>query len=319
MGTEPLIVGPLQVEQGQRRMEMLQVSLPGRTVDVPVIVINGEGDGPRVVVTAGVHGAEYVGIEGARRLGASVDPDEVRGSLVVVPIVNTTAFYARSIYTSGLDDTNLNRVFPGREDGSASEALAGWIFRTVIAPSQYYIDMHGGDMIEALAPFVLYVRTGNGSVDEVALAMARATGIPRVIAGTTGGSTYAAAAAAGIPAILAEIGGQGVWSDTLAMQHEESTRRVLQSLGVLPGGPVETVGQRFYERFAWMRAEVDGLFYPAVTVGDTVKEGQLVGSIADVFGTERQRLEAVAGGEVAFLVTSLAMNRGDPILAVAAR
>jgi predicted deacylase len=314
-----LNVGDLRVEQGRRETRVMSVPVDGRSVDVPVIAINGAHEGPRIAITGGIHGAEYVGIEAARRLGTEIDPAELAGSLVVVPIANTTAFFKRSIYTSGLDENNLNRMFPGNPQGDPSQVLATWLFENIIHPSHYYIDLHGGDMIEALVPFVIYLESENKQVEEASLAMARATGIPRIIRGVTPGSTYAAATAAGIPAILAEIGGQGLWSDQLAEQHKEGALRVLRHLGALPGGaPAAGNDQRLYDTFAWMRAGVGGLFHPSVQVGDMVRSGQPIGRITDYFGEELQRIEAVADGEIVFLVTSLAMNAGDPLLAIGA-
>jgi predicted deacylase len=315
---EPLIVGDIRVERGQRITQVLEVSVGCERVVVPVIAINGEQDGPRVSVTAGVHGAEYVGIEAARRLGTEIDPTQVRGSIVVVPIVNTTSFHRRAIYTSGLDGNNLNRMFPGNKNGTPSERLAHWIFETIIRPSDYYLDLHGGDMIEALVPFAIYLASEDKQVEQTSLEMAQATGIERIIRSLTAGSTYAAATAAGIPAVLAEIGGQGVWSDELVEAHKEGALGVLRYLGVLPGDQPVHAGQRVYDTFAWMRAEQDGLFHPNVQIGETVREGQPIGRITDYFGNELQSLAAVAGGEIVFLVTSLAMNAGDPLLAIGA-
>jgi predicted deacylase len=313
-----LRVAGLEVESGQRGTKVARVPAGETDVDVPIVAVNGRRDGPRVAITGGVHGAEYVGIEAARWLALRVDPEEVSGSLVVVPIANTTAFYRRSIYTSGLDDRNLNRSFPGRLDGSPSEALAHWLFQTVIRPSQYYIDLHGGDMIEALVPFVIYLQSENPEVEGGSRRMALATGIPRVIRSLTAGSTYAAATAAGIPSILAEVGGQGVWSEELVEQHVEGVMRVLRHLGVLSGEPPALGEPRVHDTFAWSRADVSGLFYPLMEVGDRVQRGQLIGRVTDYFGKELQRVEAAVDGEVAFLVTSLAMNAGDPLLAIIA-
>ena len=218
---------------------------------------------------------------------------------------------------AGAGISNLNRCFPGNPNGTPSEVLANWHFQNIIRPSHYYVDLHGGDMIEALVPFVLYMGTPNRQVEETGHAMALATGIPRVIRSVIAGSTYAAATAAGIPAILAEVGGQGVWSEELVQQHEEGTRRVLRLLRVLSGEqPPVDWGRPIYETFAWMRAEAAGLFHSWVQVGDSVERGQIIGRITDYFGNERQPLAAVAGGEVGFLVTSLAINAGDPLLAI---
>jgi predicted deacylase len=311
-----LSIVDLNLDPGQRATSVATVSIDGRSVPVPIIGVAGAEDGPRVAITGGIHGAEYVGIEAARRVGMTVDPAEVRGSLVVVPISNTTAYRTRSIYTSALDDRNLNREFPGDVSGTGAQVLANWLFTTVIKPSDYYIDMHGGDMIEALVPFVLAPKTDNPALDEASMGMARACGIQRIIHGGVHGSTVGAAVGAGIPAILPEIGGQGVWSEELVTSHMESTLRVLRHLGVLPGEVQPAEGQAVYDTFAWMRAEVSGLFHPTVAVGDQVQQGQDVGTIVDYFGNPLQPLRAVATGEVVFLVTSLAMNDGDPILAI---
>jgi predicted deacylase len=308
----------MQVEPGTRQTAVAQVTIGSREVPVPVIAVNGAGNGPRVAITGGIHGAEYVAIEAARRIGMSIEPAEVAGSLVVVPISNTTSFEARAIYTSALDTHNLNRVFPGNPQGDPSEILADWIFRQIIEPSQFYIDMHGGDMIEALVPFVLAPHYSVPALDETALAMAHACGIPRIIHGDVSGSTCGAAADAGIPAILAEIGGQGIWTEDEVIAHMESTLRVLRHLGVLRGSVPDGGQGQVYDVFAWMRASVSGLFLPSVCVGEYVQEGQRVGAIVDYFGTPLEELHAVTSGEVGFLVTSLAMNEGDPILAILA-
>jgi predicted deacylase len=307
-----------EVEPGRRATQLATVSIGGRPVAVPIIAVNGDSDGPRVAITGGIHGAEYVAIEAARRIGMSVDPAEVKGSLVVVPIANTTSYHARSIYTSGLDGENLNRVFPGDPHGSPSEVLADWLFRTIIQPAQYYIDMHGGDLIEALVPFVLAPRCADPAVEEASRAMALASGIVRVIQGEVAGSTCGAAVAAGIPSILAEVGGQGLWNEQQVEEHMASTIRVLRHLGVLSGAVPPVAGQRVYQTFAWMRATAGGLFQPSTSVGAMVEKGQSLGAVVDYFGTILQPVEAVTDGEVAFLVTSLAINPGDPLLAICA-
>lgn len=316
--TSNLEVAGLSVTPGERDMQAVTADLGDRQVQVPVIAINGAEDGPRVAVSAGVHGAEYVGIEGARRLAAGIDPATVHGSVVIVPVMNTTSFFARTIYTSGLDNNNLNRMFPGNAEGEPAERLAHWLFRTIITPSDFYIDMHGGDMIEALVPFAIYLETDHKEVENASRDMANAYGIEIVIRGATPGSAYGAATQAGIPAIIAEIGGQGVWNDQLADEHAEGARRVLRHLGVLPGGEPPASRHRSLETNAWMRAHHTGFLLPTVSIGDTVRKGQSIGSITDYFGKELESLTAVEDGDILFLVTSLAINEGDPILSIGA-
>jgi uncharacterized protein len=313
-----LSVAGLSTSPGKRVTRIEEIPIAGRTIQVPIVGLRGVNEGPRVAITAGIHGAEYVAIEAARRLAMSIDPNELSGTLVVVPISNTVAFQTRSIYTSGLDANNLNRMFPGDSRGSPSQVMADWLFQTIIQPSQYYIDMHGGDMIEALVPFVLAPRGNDPAVDEASYEMAAASGIERIIVGDVAGSTSGAAAAAGVPSILAEVGGQGVWGEDDVQAHMQSTLRVLRHLHVLPGRPQPNGNQRTYETFAWMRSTANGLFHPSVSVGQQVRAGDRLGAVVDYFGTKLQSVEAVTDGEIVFLVTSLAMNEGDPLLAIGA-
>jgi predicted deacylase len=316
--TARLTVAGIEVDAGERVTHLAQVHAGERTLSVPVIVVNGANDGPRVAITAGIHGSEYVSIEAARRVGMTVDPRELRGSLIVAPIANPASFQARTIYTSGLDGDNLNRVFPGDPNGSPSQMLAAWLFETIIRPAQFYIDLHGGDMIEALVPFVLAPRCPDPAVEEASHALAVASGIERIIHGEVAGSTCSTAAAAGITSILAEVGGQGVWDEEHVTELTTAVLRALRHLGALPGETPPIPGQRAYETFAWMRATEDGLFHPHVTVGEMVRQGQPLGAVLDYFGNTLQPVEAVADGEVMFLVTSLAITAGDPLLAIGA-
>src|SRR4029079_13006547 len=118
-----------------------------------------------LVVTGGVHAAEYASIAAALELGRSLDPANLRGRVIVVPVMNMPAFTARSIYISPLDGKNLNRVFPGDARGTASEQIAAWAFKNVIRQADFYIDLHGGDLIEALVPFTIFHRTGDARTD----------------------------------------------------------------------------------------------------------------------------------------------------------
>src|SRR5262249_25487087 len=150
--------------------------------------------GPRVAVTAGIHGAEYVSIAALREVAMSLDPARVRGSLVAVLTANPAAFAARSIYVNPADGRNLNRQFPGDPAGTASQRLAHWLATTVIAGSDVYVDMHCGDMNEALVSFSGIEDTGDAAVDARARELATAYGLRYLLVGPLPGSTTTAAA-----------------------------------------------------------------------------------------------------------------------------
>jgi len=306
--------GGVPVPPSSRRTGFLDV--PGTEARMPFTAVHG--DGPRVLITGGVHGGEYPGIEAAIRIARELDPGQVRGFVVVVHPVNLPAFHARRQYVVPDDGRNLNRQFPGDPAGSLSQRMA-YTLMEVARSMDAWIDLHGGDIHEALVPFTIYSDVAEPDVAARSRAMAAVYGIPDVIASASvKGGTYSAAAAAGVPAILAEAGQLGRLDEDCVDIHLKGCRNVLRSLGVLPGEPDPVEPVRALSRFEWCMAEQSGCWYPSVALGDTVLEGQPVGQVRDYFGETLREYVAPASGIVLFMVTSLAMNEGDPLLAVGA-
>ncbi len=324
MKTAPFLsVATLQAAPGERTAARTTIHVASVDVHLPVFLINGAHPGPTFVLTAGIHGGEYPCVEAAARLGRTLDPSALHGQVIIVPSANPIAFAARSIYITPIDGKNLNREFPGDPDGTFTQAWAAWLFDNVICQAEFYVDMHGGDMIEALVPFVSYNLTGDAQVDAHARKMAHVYGIRAVLVkdnpGGLAGTTYAAAARAGIPALLSEAGGQGVWDEASVDILQSGVRRVMAAFDMYP--PLADPGEapEVLAGWSWLRSDVDGLFYPTVQVGHHVEKGQDLGRVADIFGNTLQPLEAPVSGEILFLVTSLAMNTGDPLMAIAYR
>ncbi len=311
--------GPIVAAHASRATGLVPVDLgEGRSVELPVVVVNGAAPGPRVAVTAGIHGAEYVSIAALREVAMGLDPATVRGSLVAVLTANPAAFAARSIYVNPMDGLNLNRAFPGTADGSPSQRLARWITDHVIAASDVFVDMHCGDMNEALVPFTGIEETGDADVDRRSRALAEAYGLRYLLIGPAPGTTTTAAAALGIPAVLAEVGGQGRWPAEDVALHAGGLRRLLRAAGLIdevPDAPPSATEVLPTE--GWLRATTSGYWHPSVEVGARVAKGDVVGEVQDAFGVVLERPTAPLDGVVIFLVTSLAMNSGDPLLAVA--
>jgi predicted deacylase len=320
MSTKSITVGEITAQPGQTGRGFLTTDVGrGVSVRMPVVVINGKADGPVFVVTAGVHGAEYPGIEAAIRLSRTLDPAQVRGAVIVVPVVSVPAYQRRAIYVNPLDGINFNRVCPGNPVGTITEIMADLLFKNVVKQADYYMDLHGGDMIEALIPFTLYYRSGNEKVDAASRMLAEAYGIP-IILGTTvlRGGTYGAAAAMGKPAVLTEAGGQGILDEPSTQTHVRGVLNVLKRFGGLPGAPEAGPPPVTYNKFVWLAAEQDCVYYPKVTVGQQVKEGELIAEFTDLFGEKIGELKSPATGPVLFLVTSPAINKNDPLMAIGA-
>lgn len=310
-------------ERGSSSNNLVTLNLDGVSSDLPVIRLDGREPGPCLLITAGIHGAEYPGIETLARLGKSLDTLSFIGRLVLLPISNTAAFRERSAFTTPPDLLNLNRSFPGEPDGSYTQQLAFVLLEHFLSRADAYIDLHSGDLVEALHPFSSYAVTGNESVDKRARQLAIAFGFQTVVrfdASDRGAMTHAAAANRGVPSLLAEIGGQGVWSDDDVDGFVEGIHRTMRYLEMMPDASdkeaTRTIHQ--YERLDWYSSVSDGLWYPAVKVGESVSAGQSLGNVRSVFGEELQTIKASDSGLNIFMLSALSVRAGDPLVGVAA-
>src|SRR5947208_1449676 len=206
----------------------------------PYFAISGATDGPTLGLIAGVHGAEYPPIDAVMQFCRALDPAALRGRIVAVPVVNLPGFWQRTPFVCPSDGKNPNRAFPGNPNGTYSEALAYYLFESVIRSGDDLIDLHCGDMVEDLMPFSLVQESGNAEVDGRARDLAVAFGLPYVVVqphggGPVAGTTNGAAAQAGIPAVIAEAGGVGQLDPKAVELHLRGLRQALLHLGMLEG------------------------------------------------------------------------------------
>ena len=285
----------------------------------PAYEARGTADGPHVALIGGVHGCEYSSIAAVTRFMSELDTSELTGSITAVPIVSMESFRQRSPFVVPADGKNLNRSFPGSHDGTYTDRLARSIFEQVIEPADVLLDLHGGDMVEALEPFAIYDASPH---EERSHAIALAFGLPYVVRqerdeSGLGGMTSSAAAAAGIPAVIAEAGGCGQLEEAATSMLVEGVRNVLRHLKMLPGEP-SPPRSRVVGKFIWSRASQDGWWQPAVAAGDEVGEGRLLGTLSNLYGDVLEELYAPRDGVVLFLTTSPAVSTGGPLLGLGA-
>ena len=154
-------------------VERRTIELAG--LDVPFVELNGPADGPTLTVISGVHGCEYASMAGVRRWLRTLESRELRGRVRAVPVLNVTAFAARTPFLVPEDGKNLNRSFPGDPAGTLAERLAHDAYTQLIQGSDAYVDAHCGDLVEALQPFALYEA---GPAEARARELAAAYGLP---------------------------------------------------------------------------------------------------------------------------------------------
>jgi predicted deacylase len=300
-------------------IERRTLSVPGLDLDIPYFEIQGRGDGPRLTVVAGVHGTEYTSIAAAREWASDLREDELSGQVTVVPVVNLPAFWARSPFVVPLDGKNLNCSFPGRADGSAAERLAAAVTENLIAGSDYLLDLHAGDLPEALEPFTLY---DESPVADRARELALAYGLGHVVRQaaanrTVGGSTSAVAADLGIPAITAESGQCGILDRASVDRHLRGLRNVARSLGLTAGAVEQFPAPVEHDSWVWLRTEAAGWWQPVVDTGQDVDEGALLGTVAPILGGEPTQIHAPAAGVPLFITSSPAVTTDGLLMGLA--
>jgi len=281
-------------------------------LDVPLVEATGSEDGPLLTVISGVHGCEYASMDGVRRWTRSLEDRELRGRVRAVPVLNLPAFHGRTPFVVPDDGKNLNRCFPGDPGGTLADRLAYAAFTQLITGSDAYIDAHCGDMVEALEAFALYE---TGPAGDRASEMAVAYRLPYVIKQTKGperaiaGTSTSAAADIGVPAITAESGECGLIQEEAVARHVRGLDGVLALLGMadLPAGTPDP-SPTYLTQFLWMRTERGGWWAPTVRTGEQVSEGQVIGTISTLDGSEvLQTITAPADGVPIFITSSPAV------------
>ncbi|MFE9650739.1 succinylglutamate desuccinylase/aspartoacylase family protein [Streptomyces sp. NPDC006365] len=323
MSDTTLSVGSLHAEPGTKERGSVRANLGALTADIPLTLVNGTRPGPRVVITAGVHGGEFTPIDAAVRLADLLEPGEVRGQVIICPVANPNAVYQGRLNVSPVDGVNINRVFPGDPDGGPTERLAAWLFAHLVDGADVYVDLHCGGIDQVLRDFVGYRLTGDPDLDKATAELAGSFGIEDVILGLTaeGGNSHAAAARRGISAVLVEVGALGQRDEATALRRVDGLLRALRHLGVLDPDDSAPAPIREWVWSAGVTAEATGLWYPEFSFdGDVIGEvadGDVLGRIVDPADGTEHTVHAPAGGRIFYGMHGLTVCPGTELAALA--
>jgi uncharacterized protein len=324
----PFVIGGTTVAAGQRADVDLPVPAGGTdgATRVPVTVFHGAAPGPVLALTAGVHGYEFVPILAAQRLLARIDAATLRGTVVLVRLAHVEAFEHRVPYVNPHDRKNLNRMFPGRPDGTQAERIA-WVLTTeVIRRCDLHIELHGGDGAEWMEPFAgPYGGPLAAAQHDRARAMALALGFRHVITYEmksqaqvdAGRSLNRQAVADGKPTVLVEIGQNGQRDETSIAALVSGLENVLKTLAMTAGTPAPPRGDtRWFGDSAEASATKTGIFTPVATSGRPVKTGDLIGTVTDYAGREIERIVSPVDGYVMYGLAGPPVRAGESVVTI---
>jgi len=318
----PFTVGPVTAGPGTMVSGTLQVPALGgdQGTTIPITVAHGARPGPVLALTAGVHGMEYSPILALQRLRRALDPASLAGTVIMVHVANTPSFLGRTIYYSPADGQNLNRVFPGKANGTLSERIADLLTREVIARATHVVDLHCGDGNEDLRPYSYWMTTGAPEVVEAARGLALAFGLDHIVVDRgrptdPSASVYLSntATTRGKPALTIESGGMGRTDEASIARIERGIAGLLTHLGMRGGGPAPVEHPIWIERSEVLRAGATGLFYPEAETGQTVAEGTVIGHITDFHGTTVETIRAPFAGELLYIIGTPPITKGEPV------
>lgn len=315
MAVKPFDFGGQSVPPGQRKTVNLDAGLhPDHTpATMPVHVVHGRRPGPTVCVTSGVHGDEIIGVEVVRRLLRAPSLDRLRGTLLVVPIVNTFGFLNRSRYLP--DRRDLNRCFPGSPNGSAASRLAHVFMTEVIERCSTGIDLHSAAIHRSNLPQIRIAANSDRLME-----LANVFGAPAIIpSDIRRGSVRGEAQHRGVDMLLYEAGEALRFDETAARIGVMGVLRVLHALEMVPARGLAKPRKApvVCKASSWLRAPTAGILRSYKIDGDVVRKDDLVATIGDPFGHDEWELLAPKDGIVIGRTVMPVVNEGDALFHIA--
>ncbi|MGD8936256.1 MAG: succinylglutamate desuccinylase/aspartoacylase family protein [Thiogranum sp.] len=311
-----LIIGGRHIRPGERETVNLPLALlhTQTPLEMPVKVWRGRKDGPRLFVSAAIHGDELNGVEIIRRLLQHRSLAHLHGSLITIPTVNVYGVIHHSRYLP--DRRDLNRSFPGSERGSLAGRLANLFMSEIVHNCTHGIDLHTGALHRSNLP-QLRVNLEDPEIET----LARAFGVPVIInSDLRDGSLREAATESGVHMLLYEAG-EALRFDELSIRAGvKGIISVMRTLGMLPKKRYTArtiIDPLIAWTTQWVRAPGSGIFRAYYTLGQAVRKKDVLGIIASPFGDREEEVIAPGSGIVIGRSTLPLINEGDALFHIA--
>ena len=320
-GRATFSVGTATARRGQKVTGAIVVPAGvDAATSIPVAVVHGAKPGPVLALVSGAHGTEYASIIALEKLIAILNPAEISGTVIIVPLVNIASFERKVPHVNPVDDKSMNRWYPGKMDGTQTDRASYLITKQVVEQCDHLIDLHGGDLDESLRPYSYWTRTGNETQDRISREMVLAFGLDHIIISTErpkdpNASRYLenTATTRGKPSITAEAGHAGTVEPEDLSALVDGCLSVMRYLKMLPGAPSPIEHPVWVEKIVTITSDQTGIFYPLVKRGTYVEQGMKVGYVTDYVGKTIFEARASAAGVVLYVCAVPSMIKGATI------
>jgi predicted deacylase len=314
-------VGTASAAPGQKATGYLEVPAGvDAATNIPVVVVHGAKPGPVLALVSGAHGTEYASIIALEKLIPELDPAQLSGIVILLPLVNIPSFEQKVPHVNPVDGKSMNRFYPGKADGTQTERASYLITKEVVDRCDYLIDYHGGDLDESLRPYAYWAPTGKEAQDRISKEMVLAFGLDHIIIWRERPTDPAAtryldntAAVRGKASIVVEAGHAGTTETDDIAALVNGTLSTMRALKMLPGEPRLIENPVWIEKIVDINSDLEGIFYPLVKRGTYVQAGMKLGYVTDFFGKVILEARAPVSGVVLHLDALPSLKKGDNI------
>jgi predicted deacylase len=249
-----------------------------------------------------------------------LNPAEISGTVIIVPLVNIPSFEQKVPHVNPVDGKSMNRMYPGKMDGSQTDRASYLITKQVVEQCDHLIDYHGGDLDESLRPYSYWTTTGNAKQDQFSREMVLAFGLDHIIISADrpkdpNASRYLenTATTRGKPSITVEAGHAGTVEPEDLAALVDGSIGVMRFLKMLPGTPAPIEHPVWVEKILTIASDQTGIFYPLVKRGTYVESGMKVGYVTDYVGKTIFEARAPGAGVVLYICAVPSMTKGATI------